>query len=870
MRNASLRALAGGRKRDLKRAFAIVESSGAVHLVVAATDSEYATWMAGLLPLVKSTVDANGAISQSLLSSGPEPEEYSEEGVVASDGGRTARRSVGLGLTRAVQAAKVTGRVVKATGQAVVDRSRRLRDQNGEGSEGSEDPDSVSIGSSTRLEGEYSSSRLGELDEDDALSHGRRLQLRNRLSGVGQVTKSRLGSALQAARQKGRDVSQSTRTLIATPGAVVNKGPASTETNATPAADESPGVARPAGGWWSCGTCGSVNKHPISRCENCGALLGGTAADTGISTETNSVPRVDDVTRRERDVSAFVVDSFSTPSTEEPLDDSLASEPAIASGIRHARSKSSLGSTEAAIDEPAPSPANTPGIIKLRSVALGGPLPAPHHPIHQTELLEPVVPSRKLSGCWMVRAEPIARSGDARPSSDALSSGASNASEQEGPGSHASSAAGEVSGAHNGVDHHENRRGDPEDTQAVDSSSEHVIVESFFRILVFKTGEGSDFQQVAEVSRNLPDVLGLHTIVSESLGPPSSHWFRNEAGASRTGDMGDRLAAMLGLTTSDVIRLTGQVLSGLLQISTRCSTREFLELCCHAIRECLNTMLDSSLPMEGLAALVDFLSIKDFSTMLLQSEIETTFERSDLSNDLSDHDLMALSDAAIKQLVRAESQSVLAERLAMTSSRKSSMMNADNGTSGTADLSHGPGSHRFREAMYGTLAKVMEERDEAQARMVAAGVLHVHEMDQQRKIVQRLQLEVEALKARPAAGDSSDASDEVRRAARALQQDSEAELLSLCQQLASEISSRTSASLEIVRLKESRDLERENERAERQALEDELRRTRELLAGERAKLERSRRESSNWKESYEEVLVHGSESASEQADDRSA
>jgi uncharacterized protein YPO0396 len=153
---------------------------------------------------------------------------------------------------------------------------------------------------------------------------------------------------------------------------------------------------------------------------------------------------------------------------------------------------------------------------------------------------------------------------------------------------------------------------------------------------------------------------------------------------------------------------------------------------------------------------------------------------------------------------------------------------------------------------------------------VAAGVLHVHEMDQQRKIVQRLQLEVEALKARPAAGDSSDASDEVRRAARALQQDSEAELLSLCQQLASEISSRTSASLEIVRLKESRDLERENERAERQALEDELRRTRELLAAERAKLERSRRESSNWKESYEEVLVHGSESASEQADDPSA
>lgn len=890
MRNASLRALAGGRTRDLKRAFAIVESSGAVHLVVAATDREYATWVAGLLATVQSTADATGSISQSLLSSSRE--ENTDDSAIAkfdqSDGGR-ARRSVGVGLTRAVQAAKVTGRVVKATGQAVVDRSRRLRDQNGESfqegsEEGSEDPDSASIGSSSRLEGDSYAFKLGEVDEDDVSSHSRRLQLRNRLSGVGQVTKSRLGSALQAARQKGKDVTQSTRTRMATAGAVAHNGPKPPEIEAKSEADETPGVAQPAGGWWSCTTCGSVNKHPITKCGNCGTSVGGTAADTEPSTETNSVLGGEGVGSRDTAMSAFAVDSSSTPSVKVPLDDAPASESTDVSGIRYGRSQGSLGmhptpqvtkvTTEAPIDERVSFPTNTPGALKLRNVALGGPLPAPCHPFHQPELLEPVVPSRRLSGCWMVRAEPITIEGDARPSPETVKNEACNASGQEAPSNRVTSAVGDVAGAHSGITNRESRHGDADDAGDGVSSHEQMIFDSFFRILVFKSGEASGFQQVAEVTRTVPDVLGLHTTVSESLGPPSSPWFRDEAGLSRvgeigdsrTGEMGNSLAARLGLATSDAIRVTGQILSGLLQLSTRCSTKAFLELCCDAIRECLNSMLDSSLPVEALAALVDFLCIKDFSTMMPRPEIKATLERNGRGKDLSDHDLCALSDAAVKQLVRAENQSVLAQRFAVSSGRKSAM-NVDSGTSRVALLSYEPGSHRFRDAMYGSLTKVMEERDEAQARLVAAGVLHVHEMEQQRKIVQRLQLEVDALKSRQASGDTSDGSDDVRRAARALQQESEAELLSLCQQLASEISSRTSASLEIVRLKESRDLERENERAERQVLEDELRRTRELLAAERAKLERSRRESSNWKESYEEVLVHGSESASEQADE---
>jgi len=36
--------------RDVKRAFAIVESSGAVHLVVTTTDEDYFMWVRTILP----------------------------------------------------------------------------------------------------------------------------------------------------------------------------------------------------------------------------------------------------------------------------------------------------------------------------------------------------------------------------------------------------------------------------------------------------------------------------------------------------------------------------------------------------------------------------------------------------------------------------------------------------------------------------------------------------------------------------------------------------------------------------------------------------------------------------------------------------
>ena len=61
------------------------------------------------------------------------------------------------------------------------------------------------------------------------------------------------------------------------------------------------------------------------------------------------------------------------------------------------------------------------------------------------------------------------------------------------------------------------------------------------------------------------------------------------------------------------------------------------------------------------------------------------------------------------------------------------------------------------------------------------------------------------------------------------------ELMQLCTQLSAEISAKTSHGLEIERLKSVREEEKKTEAAERKALEDELKRVKQLLAIEQQK-----------------------------------
>jgi hypothetical protein len=269
-------------------------------------------------------------------------------------------------------------------------------------------------------------------------------------------------------------------------------------------------------------------------------------------------------------------------------------------------------------------------------------------------------------------------------------------------------------------------------------------------------------------------------------------------------------------------------------------------------------MLDCPLPIDGLVDLTDFLEATEWSTQSFGKD-EDKKPPSSSTNTAVSTDLVTEINKVLAmcetQLLLVENQNYLAEKLAETSHRSSSVNLSEIPLEISISTSV---SSQYQEAMHAALMKVMQERDQAHARMVAANVLHVHEMEQQRKKTAQLASQLEVAKnsitSTTPGGQSTKDSSELRRIERQMQQNSDAELLALCQQLASEISGRTEAALEVSRLKESRQIERENEIAEKKALRDEMDHLKELLAQERKKAEAARQESGSWKESFREVV----------------
>jgi hypothetical protein len=282
-----------------------------------------------------------------------------------------------------------------------------------------------------------------------------------------------------------------------------------------------------------------------------------------------------------------------------------------------------------------------------------------------------------------------------------------------------------------------------------------------------------------------------------------------------------------------------------------------------AISQFFNAILECELTEFGRKLVMDFLGIADVNITGETSQNEAihllgtpAFDRDDIAyfdqieTSLDANDPFSLAAMSEGRLVHAENQALLAERLMALRARNNCLTDTT--------IVYQPTSRHFREAMYTSLMQVMEERDEAHARMVASDVIHVHELEQQKKEAQRIQSRL--LKSVAQAQSKSSSGNKVVPDVHSILHEkemrlsSDAELASICQQLSTEIASRSSKSLEVLRLKESRKVERENEEAERQKLEEELNRTRALLANEKAKLERSEQEMLSWKQSYEAAI----------------
>jgi hypothetical protein len=155
------------------------------------------------------------------------------------------------------------------------------------------------------------------------------------------------------------------------------------------------------------------------------------------------------------------------------------------------------------------------------------------------------------------------------------------------------------------------------------------------------------------------------------------------------------------------------------------------------------------------------------------------------------------------------------------------------------------------------LLKVMEERDDALASMVAAGVWHVHEAEQYRKKIIDLESQIIQLSSSHSGNNNpgESAGQDFKQSYGRFGGDNDAELISLCQQLAAEINAKTSASMEIVRLKELREIERKSENEEKLAMLQEIDQLKKLLCAEKTSKVQALHELDLYRESFIQAVA---------------
>lgn len=628
MGGAALRELNGGqRKRDLKRAFAIVEKTGAIHFVIAGSDAEYLNWVVGIKRAIrlysteKTETLVHVPMQETLsleLSSHSMRNGSNGEPTTGSSQSSNRDHPLGRTLSRVVQAAKVKG-------QAVVARDTRL----------TEDRDNIlAIGLAASLSGSIADSRSPAICESgkkttpttDFVAHAssdlRRNQIRNRFAGVGQATKSRFGSALSAAKQIGKDVAQKRRTSAGFDDPFIESTPLSVATNAN--VEET----------WICAACTFINSRSFGKCRMCEfersqeiyheranhvgvpsssqthhANLAEIASDDQKVKETEELIAVedfqdneDDVNRDEGDIDGFHVDDQSAVS-DLVDDDEFDDHPGPRFGIKQRFGAVVRKARKATLDSQRFSdglrtarqgssggvPSGAPNPTKLNKIGLGGPLQTPIHPFGEGGAETSDIPLKKLEGVWSVRVNIVATP-DSQAIGDAASTpvpteiGDDNAVDSSITAIGSASANCDLSAINYGEDSlvsgdPDNNAGDDvlgrpstETLEVSPSSRAGVNEEMFFQIHVIQQISNSVATPVATtVLKTLPDIAALHTSLSEAVAKLPSYAFDIDLDIGRTSlaEMNENFSIALGLTTLDTVRLTGRLLGGLLDISKR-------------------------------------------------------------------------------------------------------------------------------------------------------------------------------------------------------------------------------------------------------------------------------------------------------------
>ena len=183
-------------------------------------------------------------------------------------------------------------------------------------------------------------------------------------------------------------------------------------------------------------------------------------------------------------------------------------------------------------------------------------------------------------------------------------------------------------------------------------------------------------------------------------------------------------------------------------------------------------------------------------------------------------------------------------------------------------------TNHHHETVRAALTNVMAERDASRAQLIATSAFHVCAMDQERMKSASLSAKVEylarKLQQRPQKKGGTffggfdkntrkkkDQNESLGKEHIELKEkepnELELEIKKLCHQLSGEISCRGKADLEVIGLKERRDIERRFEASERAALHAEIAKLNEALAQEMQKVQRAENEAEKWRACYENI-----------------
>ena len=377
-------------------------------------------------------------------------------------------------------------------------------------------------------------------------------------------------------------------------------------------------------------------------------------------------------------------------------------------------------------------------------------------------------------------------------------------------------------------------------------------------------------------AKTFEDVLQFYADISRSIN--TVHGFDAEYSLDVQSARNSIDFAIVDAALRNQLAVVSRVLEILLELNEEIlNSEDVRSYQCETIGAFFNALFSSSLPEEAIAATANFFDLSresgvDFSYCLDRYEynaspatnVDTVAESPSIENI---HHIISqcqteLANAARTTLIASSLASSMPNVLSTDKDRSEAHLSLSSRSGDKKDV--------LQEAMHKALVAAMTERDEAHAQLVASSVLHVHEMESERKKNDRLTRKLvvaEKLNAEASAGGSFFlGSDEVAQkhnisANSNVIQSSDDELLHMCRQLSSEIESKTAASLEIVRWKEGLKIEREAEKTRRDEMQQEIDALKEQVALERSKRQETEKERNNWQHSFHKAVSSGGDNA---------